>query len=657
VVTTGTVARDRRQRRFRAAVLAVSALVAVGGAMLLATRDWGERVTTRGVTATLGGVPGHPGSVAAGKDALWVALVDAKRPVTKQPILRLDLSSKTLRSPVDLEGQATYLLHAGDRLLASVAHPGSNGSGPSRIVALDWRTGEVQMSTQFRGAVGPLVQSGTDVWALQTQPGELVRLNGPTLAQNAPQVDLPPGRSLGLAVGGGYVWVSASDAGELLRIDPATRKITALRVGGFPMGIAFAGGSVWLADRERGTVARIEPRTLRPIGEPIQVGSEPSALAVAGDYLFVGRAGHGTVTRIDVGSGKKVGVPIRFGPPGKSAFEVALAPSGASVWTSSFDSSTLTRISSATASAPPRAATVAKGRQTNSSHGKLPRAARVAAEISIPPGPAGLAIGEGAVWILSEGSSSLLRIDPRTNAVVKRIEVETGGEVAVGDGSVWLTHPDTETVSRMNPRTYEVSASIRVGKRPLGIAVTSEAVWVANADVPSVSRIDPETGRVVKTIRVGPAAACCGLHMGVIVAGGAVWANVSKGRMLARIDPATNAVSFIKLDYEPCAALVANERTVWSTGGGCADVVARIDVRSNDVTKLAEPHPIGLASAFGRIWVANLRSQNVDQLDLRTHRVVARLPVGGTPIQLLSGFGSLWMHDDEGRVLRIEPLR
>ena len=35
--------------------------------MLLATRDWGERVTTRGVTATLGGVPGHPGWVAAGK--------------------------------------------------------------------------------------------------------------------------------------------------------------------------------------------------------------------------------------------------------------------------------------------------------------------------------------------------------------------------------------------------------------------------------------------------------------------------------------------------------------------------------------------------------------------------------------------------------------
>jgi hypothetical protein len=80
-------------------------------------------------------------------------------------------------------------------------------------------------------------------------------------------------------------------------------------------------------------------------------------------------------------------------------------------------------------------------------------------------------------------------------------------------------------------------------------------------------------------------------------------------------------------------------------------------VRTKRLVKLVEPHPIGLASAFGAIWVANLRSQNVDQLDLLTHQVVSRLPVGGIPIQLLFGFGSLWMHDADGRILRIEPAR
>ena len=74
-------------------------------------------------------------------------------------------------------------------------------------------------------------------------------------------------------------------------------------------------------------------------------------------------------------------------------------------------------------------------------------------------------------------------------------------------------------------------------------------------------------------------------------------------------------------------------------------------------TKLAEPHPIGLALAFGRVWVASLAAGNVDQLDRRTNQIVARLPIGGIPIQLAVGFGSLWVLDGNGRILRIQPTR
>jgi streptogramin lyase len=69
--------------------------------------------------------------------------------------------------------------------------------------------------------------------------------------------------------------------------------------------------------------------------------------------------------------------------------------------------------------------------------------------------------------------------------------------------------------------------------------------------------------------------------------------------------------------------------------------------------KLAEPHPVGLALAFGTLWVAVLGSTNVDQLDPRTGRLVARLRVGGTPVRLGVGFGSVWVNDDGSRVLRI----
>jgi streptogramin lyase len=64
---------------------------------------------------------------------------------------------------------------------------------------------------------------------------------------------------------------------------------------------------------------------------------------------------------------------------------------------------------------------------------------------------------------------------------------------------------------------------------------------------------------------------------------------------------------------------------------------------------------VGLALAFGSVWVAVLGSANVDQIDPRTGRLVARLRVGGIPVRLAVGFGSVWVNDDTGSVLRIQP--
>ena len=156
-------ARDPGRRRFRIAVIASSCLVAVAGAVLLATRDPGDDVTTRGVTATET-VPGHPGSVAAGEDALWFALVDPKRPVRKQPIYRLELATDSLTHSVDVGGQASYLLHAGDTLYASIEHDGGDGSGPSRIDAFDWRTGDLKLSRPYPGLSVPSRAMASPCW-------------------------------------------------------------------------------------------------------------------------------------------------------------------------------------------------------------------------------------------------------------------------------------------------------------------------------------------------------------------------------------------------------------------------------------------------------------------------------------------------------------
>ena len=661
VIAPSAPVRESTHRRFRLAVVVASVVVAIVGSVLLARHHRGEKVTTRGVTATLR-VPGHPGWVAAGRDALWLALTDRQIPVRDRPLLRLDLASGTVERRILVGGQASYLVRAGNRLLASVEHVGGKGSGPSLIVALDWRSGRVLVRRQFPTSVGPLAESGNDLWALQTRPAALLRLDRLTLAPTAAPLTLSHGQTVGLTAGGGYVWATAPDAAEVLRIDPATRSITRAHVGGFPVGIAVASGSVWFVDRDRGEIGRLDPRTLQPVGKPIRVGGEPAWLARAGRYLFVGDAVHGTVSRIDVRSGKASGLPIRVAPPANAAPALAVAPAGSSVWVSSLASSTLTRISATSAAAQARAVTATNAQTAPTNTHALPRGGKVVARIPLgrgapaPLGGGAFTVGEGAVWAMSDIESTLMRIDPRRNAVVARIKVAPGEAAAAGNGGVWLSHPSEGTVSRIDPATDKVSATIHVGPQPAGVAVSPGAVWVADAGGPSVSRIDPATNQVVATIRVGPKRACCSQHMMLIAAPGALWVAVPNANRIVRVDPATNAVTAtIKLPYSPCAFLAVGETGVWSAGG-CADVVARIDPGTRRLTaKLAEPHPVGLALAFGSAWVALVESGNVDRIDPRTGHLVARLHVGGTPVRVAVGFGSVWVNDDNGRVLRIQP--
>ena len=53
--------------------------------------------------------------------------------------------------------------------------------------------------------------------------------------------------------------------------------------------------------------------------------------------------------------------------------------------------------------------------------------------------------------------------------------------------------------------------------------------------------------------------------------------------------------------------------------------------------------------------MADLDAKTIDRIDSRTARVISRTHVGGQPIRLAAGMGSVWVRDDSGRVLRINP--
>jgi hypothetical protein len=108
--------------------------------------------------------------------------------------------------------------------------------------------------------------------------------------------------------------------------------------------------------------------------------------------------------------------------------------------------------------------------------------------------------GAGAIWAVSAGPPSVVRVDPSGRSVTDTLPlVARGGEtapnpvaVAAGPSAVWVLSTNTATVTRIDPATRGVTASIPLGvdRVPNGLATDGSSAWVANEDG-TLSRIDP----------------------------------------------------------------------------------------------------------------------------------------------------------------------
>jgi virginiamycin B lyase len=194
------------------------------------------------------------------------------------------------------------------------------------------------------------------------------------------------------------------------------------------------------------------------------------------------------------------------------------------------------------------------------------RQATISTGVADPRGELSVAVGAGSVWLLTDSSGVLSRIDPRTNRVVARIRVKPRSYAAVyGFGSVWVTNTGVEngspgSVQRVDPSTNSVSATIHIGPTPRFLAAGEGSVWTLNQGDGTVTRIDPVTNDVVATIDVGVPGS------GGDIATGAkrVWVRATRV-LLSVIDPRTNVV--LKR-FGPAAgsgAVRASDRFVWIT--------------------------------------------------------------------------------------------
>lgn len=255
------------------------------------------------------------------------------------------------------------------------------------------------------------------------------------------------------------IWVANIEDRTVSRIDVATKEVRVL--GGAPVAFHLASslnGDVWLSSFEEPVVTMIARRgqvvdglhALAAAPVRVRLPGSAEALAVGGGYLWVtspsDSGGRDTVFQIDLRSRRVVSsLPV-------GAIPLFAAFGYGSAWIANYkgDSVTVVRPGS-----------------------DQPET------IAVEGGPLGIAAGGGAIWVVTFWSRELVRIDPETRRVLRRIRVGEGPlDVAVGAGAVWVTNRDDRTISRIDPSTNAVSRTIQLEAPPYGVRVAHGRVWV-----------------------------------------------------------------------------------------------------------------------------------------------------------------------------------
>jgi YVTN family beta-propeller protein len=286
------------------------------------------------------------------------------------------------------------------------------------------------------------------------------------------------------------------------------------------------------------------------------------------------------------------------------------------------------------------------------------RAGTVRDTIKVGSIPQQVAVGFGAVWVVSTGDRKLYRIDIATgkaSATVAPVGPQPVA-VAVGSDSIWVTsatHGQRGELARIDPlRETRLGRPILVGHYPFALAVGAGTVWVANYGDGTVTPVDERSGRIEPPVTVGP-------HPEAVeVSGRTLWVTDDAYNTVVGIDVRTHRRSIgpIAVSREP-AGLAVGAGSVWVTHA-VDNSVSRIDLRTHQrvATIPVSGAPEDVAVGLGSVWVTSQDGNRVVQLDPRSNRVVSRIAVGKAPVGVAVGARSVWVtNSDSDSVTRIEP--
>ncbi len=164
------------------------------------------------------------------------------------------------------------------------------------------------------------------VWVTNSQTGELVRIDPATGTVERSFPLEPDGGLYGVAFGDGSLWVAAGLGNTaLLRVDPADGRVLAkIPLRGDPKGVAFGEGAVWVTLPDADLVQRVDPAAQQgQVTDTIDTGLDgPEGVAAGGGGVWITYTNSRTIVRIDPGSDR---------PSAQTQLAVGLVPEGVAV--------------------------------------------------------------------------------------------------------------------------------------------------------------------------------------------------------------------------------------------------------------------------------------------------------------------------------------
>jgi YVTN family beta-propeller protein len=287
--------------------------------------------------------------------------------------------------------------------------------------------------------------------------------------------------------------------------------------------------------------------------------------------------------------------------------------------------------------------------------------ADVVARTRVGEAPAGVAAGEGSVWVANSGDGTVSVIDARTNKLTESVEVGrapvdvelagghawvsfendarlvavdvddlsrrevelagegTGLEIAAGGRYLWAVSQDTP-LQRIDTADFEVTEHAVTVDEPVNLTVGGGKVWVLGAEG-AVDQIDASSGLAPEATLaldapVSPTASDLEWD------GVSLWISDGDSRTIFRLDPQAGVIT-ATVDFEGRYAHLAasHDGQLWAAVGNDSTDASLLlvdtetgEVEPGSVTLAGTPG--GIVALSGSVWASGASSDGVYRTEL-----------------------------------------